>query len=194
MAPDLGPTARWLVVGHGSVGSFVVDRLARTGSSVSVLDPAPRLPIVAGTAVTSLDDGGYDCVVSCVPPDVAETVPATVSRALGAGALFFDWNTVSPEAKRRIADAVPVGTVDVALLDSVDRNNGSPRLAVSGAESGRAGELLSGAGFDVVYVGPDVGQAASLKYLRSTFMKTLEASRARVQRARCGRRHGADRP
>jgi 3-hydroxyisobutyrate dehydrogenase-like beta-hydroxyacid dehydrogenase len=176
VAPEPGPAGRWLVVGHGSVGSFIVERLVRTGSSVSVLDPAPRLPIVAGTAVTSLDDGGYDCVVSCVPPDVAETVPATVSRALGVGALFFDWNTVSPEVKRRIAAAVPAETVDVALLDSVDRDNSdSPRLAVSGSESGRAGELLSEAGFDVVYAGPDVGQAASLKYLRSVFMKTLEA-------------------
>lgn len=177
MGPNpAGSTRRWLVVGHGSVGSFVAERLTRTGSSVSVLDPAPRLPIVAGRAVTSPDDGGYDCVVSCVPPDVAETVPAAVSRALGAGALFFDWNTVSPEMKRRIAAAIPVGTVDVALLDSVDGGNGhSPRVAVSGADSGRGGKLLSGAGFDVVYAGPDVGQAASLKYLRSVFMKTLEA-------------------
>jgi 3-hydroxyisobutyrate dehydrogenase-like beta-hydroxyacid dehydrogenase len=177
VAPDPDrSTPRWLVVGHGSVGSFVAERLTRTGSSVSVLDPAPRLPITAGSAVTDLEDGGFDYIVSCVPPDVAETVPSTVSRAHGAGGLFFDWNTVSPEAKRRIAAAVPVGTVDVALLDSVDGGNShGPRLAVSGGDSERAEELLSGAGFDVVYAGPDVGQAASLKYLRSVFMKTFEA-------------------
>ena len=171
MAPE-----RWLVVGHGSVGAFVAERLAQTGSSVAVLDPAPRLPIVSGTAVTKVESGAYDCVVSCVPPDVAETVPATVAGALAADGLFFDWNTVSPEVKRRIAAAVPAGAVDVALLDSVDAGNGRrPRLAVSGDGSGRGGELLAGAGFDVVDAGPDVGQAAALKYLRSLFMKTLEA-------------------
>ncbi len=171
MAPE-----RWLVVGHGSVGAFVAERLAQTGSSVAVLDPAPRLPIVSGTAVTKVESGAYDCVVSCVPPDVAETVPATVAGALAADGLFFDWNTVSPEVKRRIAAAVPAGSVDVALLDSVDAGNGRrPRLALSGDGSGRGGELLAGAGFDVVDAGPDVGQAAALKYLRSLFMKTLEA-------------------
>ena len=169
-------TARWLVVGHGSVGSFIAERLATTGSTVAVLDPAPRLPIVVGTAVNVVEAGAYDCVISCVPPDMAETVPAIVSVGLDAEGLFFDWNTVSPEVKRRIAAAVPVGTVDVALLDSVDGGNGRrPRLAVSGAAGGRGGELLAGAGFDVVDAGPDVGQAAALKYLRSVFMKTLEA-------------------
>jgi 3-hydroxyisobutyrate dehydrogenase-like beta-hydroxyacid dehydrogenase len=158
---------RWLIVGHGSVGAFLSERLAETGSRVSVLDPAPRLPVVSGTAVTA---------VECVPPDVAETVPATVAGALGAGGLFFDWNTVSPDVKRRIAAAVPAGAVDVALLDSVDGGNGRrPRLAVSGDGRERGRELLAGAGFDVVDAGPDVGQAASLKYLRSLFMKTLEA-------------------
>jgi len=173
------PTAlqsRWLVVGHGSVGSFVTERLANAGVSVSVLDPAPRLPIVAGTAVASVEHAAYDCIVSCVPPDVAESVPGSVGAALTGDGLFFDWNTVSPEAKRRIAAAVPAETVDVALLDSVDGGNGRrPRLAVSGARSGRGGELLAFAGFDIVDAGPDVGQAAALKYLRSIFMKTLEA-------------------
>jgi 3-hydroxyisobutyrate dehydrogenase-like beta-hydroxyacid dehydrogenase len=170
------PAERWLVVGHGSVGAFVSERLMQAGSSVAVLDPAPRLPIVSGTAVTEVESGAYDCVVSCVPPDVAETVPLTVAGALVADGLFFDWNTVSPEVKRRIAAAVPAGVVDVALLDSVDGGNGRrPRLAVSGDGRGRGGELLAGAGFDVVDAGPDVGQAAALKYLRSLFMKTLEA-------------------
>jgi len=168
-------SARWLVVGHGSVGAFVSERLVRTGSSVAVFDPAPRLPVVAGSAVAALEDGAYDCVVSCVPPDVAPSVPATVAAALVADGLFFDWNTVAPDVKRRIADAVGAGTVDVALLDSVDGGNGRPRLAVSGDGSGRGGRLLSDAGFDVVDAGPEVGQAAALKYLRSIFMKTLEA-------------------
>ena len=98
MTPEpMTSKARWLVVGHGSVGSFIAERLATTGSSVAVLDPEPRLPIVAGTAVTAIEEGAYDCVVSCVPPDMAESVPATIKVGLGVDGLFFDWNTVSPE-------------------------------------------------------------------------------------------------
>jgi hypothetical protein len=173
MAPE---RSRWLVVGHGSVGSFITERLAGSGAPVAVLDPAPRLPITSGTPVAMVEAGAYDCVVSCVPPSVAETVPGTVSGAFASDGLFFDWNTVAPDVKRRIAEAVPAATIDVALLDSVDGGNGRrPRLAVSGTRSVRGRELLESAGFDVVEAGADVGQAAALKYLRSVFMKTLEA-------------------
>ena len=175
MTTDGDAAPRWLVVGHGSVGSFVARRLADAGAAVDVFDPAPRLPIVAGTAVVTMDRGVYDCTVSCVPPDAAPEVAETSAAALVPGGLFFDWNTVAPEVKRRIAAAAGAGTVDVALLDSVDGASRRPRLAVSGPAAGRGAELLTGVGFDVVVAGPEVGQAAALKYLRSVFMKTLEA-------------------
>ena len=175
MTTDGDAAPRWLVVGHGSVGSFVARRLADAGAAVDVFDTAPRLPIVAGTAVVTMDRGVYDCTVSCVPPDAAPEVAETSAAALVPGGLFFDWNTVAPEVKRRIAAAAGAGTVDVALLDSVDGASRRPRLAVSGPAAGCGAELLTGVGFDVVVAGPEVGQAAALKYLRSVFMKTLEA-------------------
>jgi 3-hydroxyisobutyrate dehydrogenase-like beta-hydroxyacid dehydrogenase len=166
---------RWLVVGHGSVGSFLAERLAGAGAAVSVLDPRPRLPIRNGSEVRKLAADAYDYAVSCVPPGVAGEIPQLVGDALRRDGLYFDWNTVAPSAKLRIADAAPAPTVDVALLDSVDGAGLHPRLAISGPESARAAALLEEGAFQVSIAGDQVGQAAALKYLRSIFMKTLEA-------------------
>jgi 3-hydroxyisobutyrate dehydrogenase-like beta-hydroxyacid dehydrogenase len=167
---------QWLVVGHGSVGSFVARRLQRHGARVAVLDPAPRVPIdPLQLADPAMLRGSVDCVVSCVSPDAAIAVPAVLDGVLRSDAMVFEWNSVSPAVKRSIRDALPVTTIDVALLDSLDAAGDHPNLAISGARSGAAAELLAGQGFHVAVVGDEVGQAASLKYLRSLFMKGLEA-------------------
>jgi 3-hydroxyisobutyrate dehydrogenase-like beta-hydroxyacid dehydrogenase len=169
---------RWLVVGHGSVGSFVTRRLHAHGIAATVLDPAPRLPVepphshLPPVAV----EGPLDCVVSCVRPEAAIEVPALLDGLLGTDTLLFDWNTVSPADKRAIRDAAPLTTmVDVALLDSLDGQIEHPNLAISGERAGEAAGLLVAQGYNVVVVGDEVGEAARLKYLRSVFMKGLEA-------------------
>ncbi len=166
----------WLVVGHGSVGSFVAARLAAAGAPVSVFDPAPRVPITAGRSIDDLGSlSAVDYVVSCVPPEVAESVPPLVRTALRPESILFDWNTVSPAVKHRIADATAAVTIDVALLDSLDGDVERPNLAVSGAAAEQAARILEGYGFEVAVAGAEVGEAAALKYLRSIFMKGLEA-------------------
>ncbi len=168
---------QWLVVGHGSVGSFVAARLAGAGGAVSVLDPRPRIPIAHGEAVEegAIAHRAVDYVVSCVPREAAETVPALVEPALRPEGMFFDWNTVSPTVKRTIRDRVTAATIDVALLDSLDTAVERPNLAVSGRGSEQAVRILEAHGFNATTVGEEVGEAAALKYLRSIFMKVLEA-------------------
>jgi 3-hydroxyisobutyrate dehydrogenase len=165
----------WLIAGHGSVGSFLAARLAGHGLEVAVLDPHPRLPVVAGEHLAELPDHAFAHAVSCVPPAAAEDVARRLAPALRSGGLLFDWNTVAPEVKKRISDSVAVATVDVALLDSLDGDSESPSLAVSGPEAGRGVAVLEPLGFTVSWAGGEVGDAAALKYLRSIFMKSLEA-------------------
>jgi hypothetical protein len=167
---------RWLVVGHGSVGSFLAARLVRGGHAVGVLDPNPRVPLAAGAQLAEI--GGsvlYDHVASSVPPDVAETIPALVSGSVQEDGFFFDWNTLNPAVKERISHALPPAVVDVALLDSLDANVDRPSIAVSGLRVAEAAKILRALGFTVAIAGDEAGQAAALKYLRSIFMKTLEA-------------------
>ena len=166
----------WLVVGHGSVGSFVAARLAAGGASVSVFDPSPRIPITHGEHTDNLADlPSVNYVVSCVPPETAEAVPSLVSGSLAPGAIFFDWNTVAPAAKQRIRDALQATTIDVALLDSVDGSAEQPYLALSGRRVREGAKILDAQGFKTAIAGEEVGDAAALKYLRSIFMKGLEA-------------------
>jgi 3-hydroxyisobutyrate dehydrogenase-like beta-hydroxyacid dehydrogenase len=168
--------ARCLVVGHGSVGSFLAARLLAAGAAVSILDPEPRIPIVAGRALENPASlTAVDYVFSCVPAEASESVPALVRPALGPDGVLFDWNTVSPAVKRRIAAATEATTVDVALLDSLDAEVERPTLALSGPTAEHAAAVLEGFGFRAFVAGTEVGDAAALKYLRSIFMKGLEA-------------------
>jgi 3-hydroxyisobutyrate dehydrogenase-like beta-hydroxyacid dehydrogenase len=170
-----GTDQRWLIVGHGSVGAFLSDRLGRSGAEVSVLDPSPRLPIVSAEAVAAPTSGAFAYAVSCVPPEAAEEMAPVAAAALTESGILFDWNTVAPAVKRRVASAASVTTVDVALLDTLDGARAHPTLAVSGAAAARGAEVLRELGFAVSIAGDRVGDAAALKYLRSIFMKTLEA-------------------
>ena len=174
--PQAASNARCLVVGHGSVGSFLAARLLAAGAAVSILDPEPRIPIAAGCAVENPASlTAVDYVFSCVPAEASESVPALVRPALRPDGVLFDWNTVSPAVKRRIAAATEATTVDVALLDSVDAEVERPTLALSGPTAEHAAAVLGGFGFRAFVAGAEVGDAAALKYLRSIFMKGLEA-------------------
>jgi hypothetical protein len=179
LSPETLPTEqrkRWLVVGHGSVGSFVAARIARSGHSVKVFDPDPRIPLLDGIepAMLTGSDQDFDCVASCVPPAVAESIPSLLRGCLHSGGFFFDWNTLSPPVKMRIKEALSLVVIDVALLDSLDASVERPSLAISGPRIAEGAKILRELGFTVAVAGDQVGQAAALKYLRSIFMKTLE--------------------
>jgi 3-hydroxyisobutyrate dehydrogenase-like beta-hydroxyacid dehydrogenase len=178
-AARVSPSERWLIVGHGSVGSFVAERLARGGAQVAVLDREPRVPIATGVQLADVGQLEWPIayVVSCVPPGAAHEIPGLVSSILEPSTVYFEWNTVSPTVKREIRDAISAITIDVALLDSLDVAVEHPSLAISGQHDATldAAALLRTHGFAPIVVGDDVGDAAALKYLRSTFMKGLEA-------------------
>jgi 3-hydroxyisobutyrate dehydrogenase-like beta-hydroxyacid dehydrogenase len=166
----------WLIVGHGSVGSSMAHRIDAAGDRVLVYDPAPRIAVTVGRLLQRLarDDGPVDLVLSCVPPSVAEQVPALIVPMVQNGSVLLDWNTVSPETKQAIAAASPCEVLDVALLDTLDADATRPRVAISGAHAEEHRPLLESLGFHVDIAGSTPGQAALLKYARSIFMKSLE--------------------
>ena len=170
-------TERWLIVGHGSVGSSLVRRLRRVDVRASVYDPKPRIPVGAGEHLTAIDSAvrEFDVAISCVVPAAAQEALEAVRPALRPTSLYLEWNTVTPEIKRVIANAAPCAVTDVALLDSIDDEAASPSVAVSGKEAGNAAALLDELGFRVDVVGAECGDAALIKLARSLFMKSLEA-------------------
>lgn len=167
----------WLIVGHGSVGSALVQRVTAHSDRALVFDPVPRIPIALGESVSTLDGvlTNVGFVASCVPPENAEDAARMVASGIPHDALFLEWNTVRPTVKRRVADIVPCNVVDVALLDTFDSDVSTPRIALSGSAAAEARDVLAEYGFTVELAGEEVGAAARLKYLRSIFMKSLEA-------------------
>ena len=172
-----GKSTRWLIVGHGSVGSALVRRIGRTGVRPFVYDPSPRVPVVSAEHLTAVDGqiGRLDAVVSCVVPSAAAKALKAIRPLLADTTLYLEWNTITPEAKRAISEAAPCPVVDVALLDTLDEEAAHPSLAVSGRRAGDAASLLLALGFSVDVVGSVCGDAALLKLARSLFMKSLEA-------------------
>jgi 3-hydroxyisobutyrate dehydrogenase-like beta-hydroxyacid dehydrogenase len=167
----------WLIVGHGSVGSFLARRIAAAGKTVQVYDPSPRTVVTNGQRMLSLPTGEEPAavVVSCVSPAAAASIPELVRPVIGQDTVIFDWNTVGPEVKQRIERLASCPVVDVALLDSLDGDVVTPCVAVSGPGVERHVGLLEALGFRVAVAGEVCGDAAVLKLLRSAFMKSLEA-------------------
>ena len=166
----------WLLVGHGSVGSWLAGRIAARRSNLLVLDPAPRVPISRGVWLnkTGASPGAVDFIISCVPPSEAERVPELVAGSISNNTVLFDWNSAAPEVKASIAKETPCRVVDVALLDSLDQSGGEPLVAISGDDAADHASTLKEVGFQVDVVGSNCGDAALVKFVRSAFMKSLE--------------------
>lgn len=169
-----GPS--WLLVGHGSVGSWLAKRIAATSPDLSVFDPAPRVPVTDGIWLNQdhRSVGVVDFIMSCVPPAEAEKVPVLVAGAISSESVLFDWNSAAPEVKARIASQTACRVVDVALLDSLDQTAGEPLVAISGKDAAEYVPVLKQLGFQVDVVGGTCGDAALVKFVRSAFMKSLE--------------------
>ena len=168
--------SRWLIVGHGSVGSALARRLTRAGIRPGIFDPAPRLAVADGELLPSLAGlAPFDRIISCVMPSAAMKAVETARPVIAPTTLYLEWNTLPPAAKRAVAAVAPGAVVDVALMDTLDQEAAHPTLAVSGPQAPRAATLLRSLGFLVDEVGAECGDAALLKLGRSLFMKCLEA-------------------
>ena len=164
------------VLGLGEAGGRIAADLVAAGVDVRGWDPVAR---PAGVPVA--DDGptavgGATVVLSVNAAAVALDVAEGVAGALDAVTLYADLNTSSPALKRELAAAVPCVFADVALVGTVpDTGLRTPALA-SGAGAERFAELLGPLGMPVEVVGPQPGDAAGLKLLRSVFMKGVAAA------------------
>ena len=170
---------KWLVLGHGSVGASLVNRLVRTdGNFAFVYDPKPRLPVPQVPGLQQVGRGPVpevDFVAVCVPPAASGVAAAFVRESVPGAPTVFDWTSALPGTKKRAAEVVAGAWVDIALLDSLDKQDESALLAVSGPRAAEESGVLRRLGFEVVVVGREVGDAAQTKLVRSLFMKSLEA-------------------
>ncbi len=169
------------LLGLGEAGSRLAADLAAADADVRGYDPdetaGADLSGRAPDAEAAVADA--DIVLSVNSGRAARAAASTVLSALSPGVLYADLNTAPPALKRELAALVEVAGVrfvDVALLGPVPaRGLGTPALA-SGEGAQAFADTLGPLGMPVDVVSETAGDAATLKLLRSVFMKGLAAA------------------
>lgn len=122
---------------------------------------------------------GADVVLSLVVGSAAVAVGKAAGALLAPGQIFVDLNSISPEAKRQVAEALgdpgQALFVEGAVMARVPPLRHKVPILLAGPGAQRAAELLAVCGMDVEAVGPVVGQACAVKMIRSVIVKGVEA-------------------
>lgn len=183
-----GWVGRVCVFGLGEAGSRFAGELAVEGVSVAGYDPAtvPTPPGVRRCDTASEAAEGAELVMALT---AAADAPGALAQALGdipPTALYADLSTASAGLKRTLAataSAAGIGFADVALMAVVPGNGLRTPALVSGDGADRYVDMLSPFGVRIESVGPEAGEAATRKLLRSVFMKGLAAVVIEAMRA-----------
>lgn len=181
-------------IGFGEAAqAFVSGWKSESGVSpdVSAFDIKIEAPSLRGALLQSCSDLGVSCgetprqalagadtVFSLVTADRALEAAANVAEFLGRNALYLDCNSCSPATKAaaaRLVEAAGAVYVDVAVMSPVHPARHKTPLLLSGPEAERAHGLLLGLGMKAEIAGDEVGQASSIKMLRSVMIKGFEA-------------------
>jgi 3-hydroxyisobutyrate dehydrogenase-like beta-hydroxyacid dehydrogenase len=167
------------LLGLGEAGGRLARDLVEAGAEVRGYDPVASAAGVASAPDPATAAAGADVVLSVNSAATATGAAQAALPGLRPGALFADLNTAAPQLKREVAalvDGAGALCADVALLGPVpSRGLGTPALA-----SGSGADAFAGAfvplGMPVEVVSGEPGDAATLKLLRSVFMKGMAAS------------------
>ncbi len=162
------------LLGLGEAGSRLAADLAAAGAEVRGHDPA-----VAGASDPETAVAGADVVLSVNSAAAALGAATAALPALLPGTVYADLNTAAPDLKRELAALVAgAGALfaDVALLGPVPaRGLGTPALA-SGDGARAFADAFQPLGMPVEVVSAQAGDAATMKLLRSVFMKGIAAA------------------
>ena len=121
---------------------------------------------------------GADIVVSAVTAKQVAAAAGATAPHMKAGQIFLDINSASPGAKREAAKAVAASGADyveAAVMSNVPPHGHRVPMFLAGKKADAAAALMTPFGMDVTVVGPEIGQASSIKMIRSVMVKGLEA-------------------
>ena len=169
------------VLGLGEAGGRLAVDLVAAGVDVRGYDP--NAPDVVRVPTRTLDletaVAVSDVVLSVNTAKAALDAAAAALPALRETAIYADLNTASPELKRELA-ALVAGAgarfADVALLGPVPTGGLRAPVLASGAGARAFADLFGPLGMPVEVISDQAGDAATLKLLRSVFMKGLAAA------------------
>lgn len=117
-------------------------------------------------------------IFSLVTADRAFQAAEAALPFIEKGALYLDCNSCSPATKARAAAMVDAGGgqyVDVAVMSPVHPAKHRTPLLLSGPFAAQALGVLTELGMNAQVAGDHIGEASSIKMLRSVMIKGLEA-------------------
>tara|TARA_R110002110_G_scaffold66978_1_gene182927 strand:+ start:10368 stop:11183 length:816 start_codon:yes stop_codon:yes gene_type:complete len=168
------------VFGLGEAGSLFAADLVAQGQQVAGYDPAD---VATPEGVERHCDpretvSEADVVIALTASADATTALEQAFDQLPSGCVYADFSTGSAGLKQQLAATAErrhIAFVDVALLAVVPgKGLRTPALA-SGSGANAFCELFAPLGMPVDSLGPEAGDAATRKLLRSVFMKGLAA-------------------
>ncbi len=175
------------LIGFGEAASAIVAGWP-AGVSLAAYDVKSEEPAAAGAMAERLAAhrvrlaaspadalSGAAAALCLVTADRALEAAEAGARHLAPGALWLDGNSCAPGTKARAARVVGPGYVDMAIMAPVSGLGHRVPVLLSGPSAERAASRLRGLGMAPEVVGDAVGQASSVKMLRSAMIKGLEA-------------------
>ena len=143
---------------------FLTSKENRSKSTIEAIDELNVGLVSTFDEVAKLSD----ILISAASPKTALSIAKKYGKL--SNGIYLDLNNISPETTLEINKCVD-NLVDGAIIGKIDSNN--PTLYVSGQS---AQELLFlGEFLDIKLISENVGDAAILKLLRSSYTKTLTA-------------------
>jgi 3-hydroxyisobutyrate dehydrogenase-like beta-hydroxyacid dehydrogenase len=183
------------VLGLGEAGRRLAAELASLGVEVCGYDPLAVSPpegvTRAGDPVSAVS--GRTLVLALTTASSALAAAEAALPGLRRGAIYADLNTTSPALKQDVAALVAEADArfaDVALLGPVPTHGLRTPALASGAGAQAFADAFGPLGMPVEVVSDRPGDAATLKLLRSVFMKGLAACALESLRAARAAGHG----
>lgn len=169
------------VLGLGEAGGRIAADLVRAGAAVVGFDPvttsAPEGVRRADGAVEAVAEA--DLVLALTTAADARSAAASAHAGLRDGSVYADLNTAAPALKRELAALVTragARFADVALLGPVPAKGLATPALASGEGADAFAAVMQPLGMPVEVVSDVPGDAATLKLVRSVFMKGLAAA------------------
>jgi 3-hydroxyisobutyrate dehydrogenase-like beta-hydroxyacid dehydrogenase len=179
------------LVGYGEVGRILAEDLRAHGISVGAYDlklddeataallreHAEQHGVVLASSHAQLA-ARSDFIVSAVTASQAVPVAEACAPALRGGAFFLDFNSASPGAKQRAAQAVNAAGgryVEGAVMTSVPPYRIKVPLLLGGPDATALEPLINALGFAAKVSSDQLGVASATKMCRSVMIKGLEA-------------------
>jgi 3-hydroxyisobutyrate dehydrogenase-like beta-hydroxyacid dehydrogenase len=194
---------KFALIGFGEAGSIFGEDLVAAGHEVAAYDVLLHASAVMRDralrfrvrAAETFDDAvvGADVVISAVTASSSSDVAAQAARALKAGQLLLDINSVSPAKKvanAALVEAAGADYVEAAVMAPVPPQRLRVPMLLGGRRASAVAQLLCDVGMNATALSDKIGVASAVKMCRSIVIKGLEA--LTLESMLAARRFGAE--